>query len=38
MIETTLVAFDALLGRQIPALIQISGGVRARLSRTTRTQ
>lgn len=38
MIETTLAAFDAILGRQIPALLQISGGVRARLSRTTRIQ
>lgn len=38
MIETTLRAFDALLGRQIPALLQISGGVRARLARTTRIQ
>ena len=38
MIESTLNAFDALLGRQIPALLQISGGVRARLSRTTRIQ
>jgi hypothetical protein len=37
-IEKTLTAFDTMLGRQIPALIQISGGVRARLSRTTRTQ
>lgn len=38
MIEKTLTAFDTMLGRQIPALIQISGGMRARLSRTTRTQ
>jgi hypothetical protein len=37
MIEKTLTAFDTMLGRQIPALIQISGGMRARLSRTTRT-
>lgn len=38
MIENTLTGFDALLGSQVPALIQISGGFRARLSRTTRTQ
>ncbi len=38
MIETALATFDALLGRQIPALIQISGGFRARISRTTRIQ
>lgn len=38
MIQNTLTAFDALLGREIPTLIQISGGFRARLSRTTRTQ
>jgi hypothetical protein len=37
-IENTLTALDALLGRQVPALIQISGGFRSRLSRTTRTQ
>lgn len=37
-IENTLVALDALLGREVPALIQISGGFRARLSRATRTQ
>lgn len=37
IIEKTLTAFDALLGRQIPALIEIGGGMRARLSRTTRT-
>ena len=36
-IEGTLAALDALLGQQIPALIQISGGFRARLSRATRT-
>lgn len=35
-IENTLTALDALLGQQIPALIQISGGFRARLSRRTR--
>lgn len=38
MIETSLNAFDTLLGRQVPALLQISGGVRARLSRSTRIQ
>ncbi len=38
VIENTLTVFDALLGREIPALIQISGGFRARVSRTTRTQ
>lgn len=38
MIENTLTAFDAVFGREIPALIQISGGFRARLARTTRTQ
>lgn len=38
MIENTLAAFDSLLGRELPALIQIGGGFRARLSRTTRTQ
>jgi hypothetical protein len=36
LIESTLVALDAALGRQVPALIQISGGFRARLARTTR--
>lgn len=36
LIENTLTALDALLGHQIPALIQISGGFRARLSRRTR--
>jgi len=35
-IENTLTALDTLLGRHIPALIQISGGFRARLSRRTR--
>lgn len=38
MIESTLRAFDDLLGREIPALIQISGGFRARHSRSTRTE
>ncbi len=37
-IENTLTAFDDLLGREIPALIHISGGFRARLAKTTRTQ
>jgi len=36
LVENTLTALDTLLGRQIPALIQISGGFRARLSRRTR--
>lgn len=38
LVENSLTALDALLGRQIPALIQISGGFRARLSRNTRAQ
>lgn len=38
LIESMLFALDALIGREVPALIQISGGFRARLSRTTRTQ
>jgi hypothetical protein len=38
LIENALTALDVLLGHQIPALIQISGGFRARLSRATRTQ
>lgn len=37
-IQDTLTAFDALLGHEIPALIQISGGFRSRMTRTTRTQ
>lgn len=37
-IEGTLMALDALLGWPIPALIQISGGFRARLARSTRTE
>jgi hypothetical protein len=38
IIENTLTAFDALLGREIPTLIQISGGFRARISRSTRIE
>jgi hypothetical protein len=37
-IEDTLTALDALLGREVPALIHISGGFRVRLSRSTRVQ
>lgn len=36
LVENTLTALDALIGRQIPTLIQVSGGFRARLSRNTR--
>jgi len=36
LIVNTLTALDALLGRQVPALIQISGGFRARVSHRTR--
>ncbi|AYG03132.1 hypothetical protein [Gryllotalpicola protaetiae] len=35
-VEHTLAALDTLLGRQIPALIQISGGFRSSLVRRTR--
>ncbi|MCY1693010.1 hypothetical protein [Curtobacterium sp. SL109] len=37
-IESALTALDLLLGFQVPALIQISGGLRARAAKTTRLQ
>lgn len=36
VVEHTLLALDDLLGRRIPALVQISGGFRVRTSRSTR--
>lgn len=38
MVEESLRALDALLGREIPALLQISGGFRARTTQATRLQ
>ena len=38
IIESKLRALDELLGRELPALIQISGGLRARATATTRLQ
>lgn len=38
IIEDKLRALDELLGRQLPALIQISGGFRANLTKSTRLQ
>ena len=38
IVEGTLRALDALLGRELPALVQISGGFRARVSGSTRLQ
>ena len=38
MVEESLRALDALIGREIPALLQISGGFRARTSKATRVQ
>ncbi|MEF2978989.1 hypothetical protein [Subtercola sp. YIM 133946] len=38
LISQQLRHLDALLGVQVPALIQVSGGFRARVSRSTRTQ
>ncbi len=38
IVEDTLRALDELLGRQLPALIQISGGFRSRATKTTRLQ
>ena len=38
IVESKLRALDELLGRELPALIQISGGLRARATRTTRLQ
>jgi hypothetical protein len=37
IVENALVAMDAVLGIQVPALIQISGGFRSRVSSATRT-
>ncbi len=37
-VEGKLRALDELLGRELPALIQISGGFRSRVTRTTRLQ
>ncbi|MFC4242690.1 hypothetical protein ACFOYW_04830 [Gryllotalpicola reticulitermitis] len=37
VVEDTLSALDTLLGRQLPALIQVSGGFRARLSPRARS-
>lgn len=36
IVERSLRALDALLGRELPALVQISGGFRARVSGSTR--
>ncbi len=36
IVETTLRALDRLLGRELPALIHISGGVQTRFAKTTR--
>lgn len=38
IVESKLHALDELLGRELPALIQISGGFRARVTKTTRLQ
>ena len=38
IVESQLKALDELLGRELPALIQVSGGLRARTTRTTRLQ
>ncbi|PJJ63805.1 hypothetical protein [Compostimonas suwonensis] len=38
LVESTLSALDELLGRELPALIQISGGFRSRATRATRLQ
>ncbi|MFB2600238.1 hypothetical protein ACEXQE_20805 [Herbiconiux sp. P17] len=38
IVEDRLHALDELLGRELPALIQVSGGFRARVTRTTRLQ
>lgn len=38
IVESTLRALDQLLGRELPALVQISGGFRARVSGSTRLQ
>jgi hypothetical protein len=38
IVESKLLALDGLLGRELPALIQVSGGFRARVGKTTRLQ
>ncbi|MFB2557391.1 hypothetical protein [Herbiconiux liangxiaofengii] len=38
IVESTLRALDALLGRELSALVQISGGFRARVNGSTRLQ
>lgn len=38
IVESSLRALDQLLGRELPALVQISGGFRARVSGSTRLQ
>jgi hypothetical protein len=38
IVESKLRALDELLGRELPALIQVSGGFRARATKTTRLQ
>ncbi|CAD6008904.1 hypothetical protein [Agreia sp. COWG] len=38
IVEQKLRALDVLLGRELPALIQISGGFRSRVTKTTRLQ
>ncbi|WP_440708277.1 hypothetical protein [Herbiconiux sp. YIM B11900] len=38
IVEDAVRALDLLLGRQLPALVQISGGFRARITSTTRLQ
>lgn len=38
IVEDNLLAFDELLGRKLPALTQISGGFRSRLTKSTRLQ
>jgi len=36
IVEDVLLSLDALLGRSLPALVQVGGGFRARVSRSTR--
>ncbi|MCS5720170.1 hypothetical protein N1027_18720 [Herbiconiux sp. CPCC 205763] len=38
IVEDAVVALDELLGRQLPALVHISGGFRSRVTSTTRLQ
>lgn len=38
IVDDTLTALDRLLGRELPALVQLSGGFRARVRSTTRLQ